>query len=95
MPSKAANAQTVSEFKRDTAKIAARLKRSGKPMVLTVDGKPAMVVQDAAAYKRLQEAAALAERAEMRAFLEESRADLDAGRTVSAQELIASLRKKL
>ena len=53
--------QSLSTFKRDTAKVAARLKQTGKPLVLTVNGKAEMVVQDAAAYQRLLDLAALAD----------------------------------
>lgn len=95
MPSKATDAEPVNTFKRDTAKIAARLKRSGKPLTLTVNGKPALVVQDAAAYQRLREAAALAEKAEMKAFLDEAMADIEAGRTVPALEFIESLGRRV
>jgi PHD/YefM family antitoxin component YafN of YafNO toxin-antitoxin module len=93
MRSKAPDAQPVSAFKRDSAKIAARLKRSGKPIVLTVNGKATMVVQDAVAYQKLLDRAALADAAEMRAFLTESRADIDAGRTLPAKEFLESLGK--
>lgn len=86
--------QSLSTFKRDTAKVAARLKKTGKPVVLTVNGKAEMVVQDAAAYQRLLELAARAEQAEMAAFLGASRADIDAGRTVPARKFVESLGKK-
>lgn len=89
----ASDAQSISEFKRDTSKVAARLKKSGKPLVLTVNGKAEMVVQDAKAYQRLQELAALAERAEMKAFLDESMEDIKNGNTVPAREFLESLKK--
>ena len=83
--------QSLSTFKRDTAKTAARLKKSGKPLVLTVNGKAEMVVQDAAAYQRLLDLAAAAERAEMAAFLKDSRADIEAGQTLPAKTFLESL----
>lgn len=85
--------QSLSHFKRNTAKILKQMKKSGHPVVLTVNGKAEVVVQDAAAYQRLLE---LAEKAEMMAFLHEARADADAGRTVPAEEFLQSLgqRKK-
>lgn len=86
--------ESMAAFKRDTATVAARLKKSGKPLVLTVNGKEELVVQDAAAYRRLQELAALAEKAEMMAFLTRSRADIDAGNTLPAAEFVKSLGTK-
>jgi PHD/YefM family antitoxin component YafN of YafNO toxin-antitoxin module len=86
--------QSLSTFKRDTAKMAARLKQSGKPIVLTVNGKAEMVVQDAAAYQRLLELAALAEKAEMAAFLKQSREDIEKGRTLPGRKFLESLGKK-
>jgi prevent-host-death family protein len=86
--------QSLSTFKRDTAKMAARLKETGQPIVLTVNGKAEMVVQDAAAYQRLLELAALAEKAEMAAFLKRSREDISKGQTVSARKFLEALGKK-
>jgi prevent-host-death family protein len=91
MPKSANNSEPLTAFKRDTARIAARLKRTGKPLVLTVNGEPAMVVQDAVAYQRLLDQLAAAERADLRAALEAARADVDAGRTVPAIEFLKSL----
>lgn len=48
--------QSLSTFKRDTAKFVRQLKKTGKPVVLTVNGKAELVVQDAASYQRLMEA---------------------------------------
>lgn len=83
--------QSLSHFKRNTAEVVKQLKESGSPLVLTVNGKAEIVVQDAAAYQRLM---ALAEKAEMMEFLQEARADADAGRTVSAREFLQSLKPK-
>jgi prevent-host-death family protein len=83
--------QSLSHFKRNTAEVVARMKESGNPVVLTVNGKAELVVQDAAAYQRLLE---LVERVEMLDFLEASRKDVDAGRTVPADEALEKLAKK-
>ena len=48
--------QSLSTFKRDTAKIVRQLKKTGQPMILTVNGKAELVVQDAASYQKLLEA---------------------------------------
>ena len=83
--------QSLSHFKRNTPKVMAKLKKSGRPLVLTVNGKAKAIVQDAAAYQKLRE---LAEREEMKRFLEESLADVDAGRTRPAIEALDQLAKK-
>ena len=46
----------LTNFKRHTSAYLARLKKSGKPLVLTIHGKAELVVQDAASYQKLLEA---------------------------------------
>ena len=48
--------QSLSTFKRDTAKLMRQMKKTKEPMVLTVNGRAALVVQDAEGYQRLLEA---------------------------------------
>ena len=67
------------------------MRKSGNPVVLTVNGKAEVVVQDAAAYQRLM---ALGAQAEMMEFLRDAKADADAGRTVPAREFVQSLGQK-
>ena len=83
--------QSLSHFKRHTAQVMRQLRKSGNPLVLTVNGKAEIVVQDAASYQRLLD---LAEKAEMMEFLREAKADADAGRTVPAREFLESLGRK-
>ena len=47
---------SLSTFKRDTAKLMRQMKKTGQPVVLTVNGKAELVVQDAASYQELLEA---------------------------------------
>jgi PHD/YefM family antitoxin component YafN of YafNO toxin-antitoxin module len=82
---------SLSDFKRQTGKFTARLKKSGRPAVLTINGRAELVVQDASSYQRLLE---LAEQAEMLEFLRESRADMEAGRTVPAAQALERLAQK-
>jgi prevent-host-death family protein len=82
---------SLSDFKRKTAEFTTRMKKSGHPVVLTINGKAELVVQDAASYQRLLE---LAERAEMMEFLRESREDIEAGRTQPALDALERLAKK-
>ena len=44
--------QSLSVFKRDTAKFMRQMKKTGKPIVLTVNGKAAMVIQDADSFQK-------------------------------------------
>jgi len=87
----ATDIRSLSHFKRNTAAVMKQMKKSGHPVVLTVNGKAEVVVQDAAAYQRLL---ILAEKAEMIGFLREAKADADAGRTVPAREFLESLGQK-
>jgi prevent-host-death family protein len=48
--------QSLSTFKRDTAKLMRQMKKTKEPVVLTVNGKAELVVQDAESYQRLLEA---------------------------------------
>lgn len=50
----------VTDFNRNTKEHIKRLKKTGKPEVLTVNGQAQVVVQSAAGYQRLLDAAELA-----------------------------------
>ena len=52
--------QSLTTFRRSSAALLKQLKKSKRPMVLTVKGKAAAVVQDAEAYQRLLDIAAQA-----------------------------------
>ena len=45
----------LTEFKRDSARMIARIKETGRPQILTVNGKPSVVVMDAAAWQEMQD----------------------------------------
>jgi prevent-host-death family protein len=83
--------RSLSDFKRKTSEFMTRMKKTGNPVVLTINGQAALVVQDAAGYQRLLE---LAETAEMMEFLRQSHQDVDAGRTEPALGALERLRKK-
>jgi PHD/YefM family antitoxin component YafN of YafNO toxin-antitoxin module len=82
---------SLSDFKRKTAKFRTRMKKTGNPVVLTINGKAEMVVQDAASYQRLLD---LAGQVEMIDFLRESRDDIEVGRTKPALQALQELAKK-
>ena len=48
--------QSLSTFKRESAKLVRQMKKTKQPMVLTVNGKAELVVQDAESYQKLLEA---------------------------------------
>jgi prevent-host-death family protein len=83
--------QSLSHFKRNTSELLSRIKRSGHPLVLTINGKAELVVQDATAYQRLRE---LAQQVDDMLFLYKSKADIGAGRTRDARRAIKSLGKR-
>ena len=71
---------SLTNFKRQTADYLQRLRKSGEPLVLTVNGQAEVVVQDAAAYQALLDLASRADREETLAAIREGLADVEAGR---------------
>ncbi len=45
----------LTEFKRDSSRLIAQIKETGRPQILTVNGKPSVVVMDAAAWQEMQD----------------------------------------
>jgi prevent-host-death family protein len=83
---------SLTEFQRNAKKHVKRLKRTGRPEVLTVNGKPQVIVQDADAYQELVDAAELARTLPaLRVSLKEA----DRGEGVAASDVLAKLRTKL
>jgi prevent-host-death family protein len=83
--------QSLTTFRRQSGDFMKQLKKSKRPVVLTVNGKAAAVVQDAEAYQRLLDLAAMADEEEgIRQGLE----DVKAGRTRPAREVFDEIRRK-
>ncbi|HEY1687111.1 MAG TPA: type II toxin-antitoxin system Phd/YefM family antitoxin [Tepidisphaeraceae bacterium] len=83
---------SLSDFQRNTKKHLRRLKKTGRPEVLTVNGQAEVIVQSAAGYQELLEAAELAETLPiLKKSLEESRR----GEGIPAEEVFAEIRRKL
>lgn len=83
--------QALTTFRRKSAKMLRQLKKSHRPIILTVNGKAEAVVQDAKAYQRLLDLAARADSEEgIRQGLEDARK----GRTRPAREVFAMMRSK-
>jgi len=69
--------QSLTTFRRRSGDFMKQLKKTKRPVVLTVKGKARAVVQDAEAYQRLLDIAALADAGEgIRQGLEEARQGL-------------------
>ena len=83
--------QPLTTFRNNSVKFMKRLKKTRRPIILTVNGKPEAVVQAPAAYQRLLDLAALADPEEgLRQGLE----DIAKGRTRPAREVFAELREE-
>jgi prevent-host-death family protein len=61
MPDITKNIQSLTTFRRRSGEFLKQLKKSKRPVVLTVKGKAAAIVQDAEAYQRLLDIAAQAD----------------------------------
>ena len=79
---------SLSNFKRNTADFLKQLKRSGKPVVLTINGKAELVVQDVASYQRLLE---ITERLETIEALKPALEELRSGEGEPADAFFAGL----
>ncbi len=82
---------SLTDFSRNTREYAKRLKKTGRPAILTVNGQAEFVVQDAIAYQRLLDIAA---RAEDMMKLDRSLDDVDAGRVQDFEDAVTKLKAK-
>ena len=83
--------QSLTTFRRRSGDFMEQLKRSKRPVVLTVKGKAAAIVQDAEAYQRLLDIAAQADAEEgIRQGLE----DVARGRTRPARKAFDQVRRR-
>ena len=80
--------RSLSDFKRKTGELLGRLKKTGHPLVLTINGRAEVVVQDAEAYQELLD------RVETIEALQRGFADVKAGRTKPARDAFDRLRRK-
>jgi prevent-host-death family protein len=75
--------QSLTTFRRSSGDFMKQLKKTKRPVVLTVNGKAAAVVQDAEAYQRLLDIAA---RADANEGIRQGLDDVAHGRTRPARE---------
>ena len=80
--------QSLSVFKRDTSKFMRQMKKTGQPIVLTVNGKAEMVVLDAEKY---EDFLGQKDRIETLEGIRRGRADVKAGRTRPAEDVFRDL----
>ncbi len=79
--------RSLSDFKRNTVDLLDRLRRTGHPLVLTINGKAELVVQDANAYQ------ALLDRVEAIEGIQRGLTDVKAGRVKPARRVFSRLRR--
>jgi prevent-host-death family protein len=83
--------QSLTTFRRRSGEFLKQLKKSKRPVVLTVKGKAAAVVQDAEAYQRLLDIAASANAEE---GIRQGLDDVAHGRTRPAKAVFDEIRHK-
>jgi prevent-host-death family protein len=83
--------QSLTTFRRRSGDFMKQLKKSKRPVVLTVKGKAAAIVQDAEAYQRLLDIAA---RADSEEGIRQGLDDVAHGRTRPAKEVFDNVRRK-
>ena len=83
--------QPFTSFRRKPGEFLRHLKKSKRPIVLTLNGKAEAVVQDAEAYQRLLDIAA---RADVFEAIRQGLDDVASGRTRPAREVFDEIRQK-
>jgi prevent-host-death family protein len=83
--------RSLTDFKRQTTSLVKRMKKTGHPVVLTVNGKAEIVVQDAESYQKLLERI---DRAEAIEGIRKGLADVQHGRTRPVRTALEDLRLK-
>jgi prevent-host-death family protein len=82
----------LTDFKRNTAGMVKRMKKTKRPLVLTVNGKAELVVQDAGSYQLLLERL---DRLEAVQAIREGLKDMEEGRVHDARTALEALGTKL
>ena len=83
--------QSLTTFRRKSGEFMKQLKKSKRPVILTVNGKAEAIVQDADAYQRLLDIAA---RADAREGIRQGMEDLKRGRHQPARKALDEFRAK-
>ena len=82
--------QAMTTFRRNPAKFMKHLKKTKKPLILTVNGKAEAVVQDAEAYQLLLDFAA---QADAREGIRQGMEDMKKGRVRPARKVLEMFRR--
>jgi prevent-host-death family protein len=85
------NICTVSEFRRNTSRLLRQLRKSGEPIILTLNGRAEVVVLEANSYQKLRESL---NRLETLDGIREGVADMRAGRMLTPDDAREEARKK-
>jgi prevent-host-death family protein len=83
--------QSLTTFRRNSGKFLKQIKKTKRPIVLTVNGKAEAIVQDAKEYQRLLDIAA---RADVYEALRQSDDDIAHGRMRPAREVLDEMRRR-
>lgn len=83
--------QPLTTFRNNSVKFMQRLKKTRRPIILTVNGKPEAVVQDAASYQRLLDIAA---QADVREGIRQGLEQLRRGEGRPAAKFFEEMRRK-
>jgi PHD/YefM family antitoxin component YafN of YafNO toxin-antitoxin module len=83
---------SLTNFKRNTPEFLRQLKKTGEPVVLTINGKAELVVQDSASYQKLME---IAERAEELELLRGAIEEMKAGKGRPIEEMFDKMESLL
>jgi prevent-host-death family protein len=83
--------QSLTTFRRRSGDFMKQLKKSKRPVVLTVKGKAAAIVQDAEAYQRLLDIAA---RVDVQEGIRQGLDDVAHGRTRPVRKAFDEIRRK-
>ena len=84
--------ESLTAFKRNTTRYLKKMKKSGNPLVLTVNGRAEIIVQDAESYQRMLE---LLDRAETIEAVREGLESVRQGKTMSLDQFDKEMRKKI
>ena len=83
---------SLSNFKRNTPEFLRQLKKTGQPVVLTINGKAEIVVQDTGSYQKLLE---VAERVEELEALQQAVEEMKAGKGAPVEEMFEEMKQIL
>jgi PHD/YefM family antitoxin component YafN of YafNO toxin-antitoxin module len=78
------------KHKRNTPEFIRQLRKTGQPVVLTINGKAELVVQDTASYQKLR---GVAERVEELEALREAAEEMKAGKGTPVDEMFDEMKR--